>query len=211
MGMRLGFRAATIAVTVILLFAGVLWVSGQFESLNPFRTEPIMEVGPTVVESIRELSDLVTVEVIEYTTIEQGRDVGFFNFARGDRIFLFAVARIGAGVDLAQIRDQDVEVDREANSVRIRLPEAKILYAALDNESTRVYDRDTGIFTRGDRDLESQARLAAEGILREQALTVGILEHATENAKTTLHAFLRGLGFEQITILGAHDEPASTP
>ncbi|MDP2328138.1 MAG: DUF4230 domain-containing protein, partial [Dehalococcoidia bacterium] len=117
----------------------------------------------------------------------------------------------GAGVDLAQIRDEDVEVDREANSVRIRLPEARILYAALDNESTRVYDRDTGIFTKGDRDLESQARLAAERILREQALTMGILEHATENAKATLHAFLRGLGFEQITILGAHDEPAGTP
>lgn len=211
MGMTFAYRAASLLVVVLLLIAGVLWVSGKFESLNPFRTDPIMEVGPTVVESVRELSDLVTVEVVEYTTIEQGRDAGFFNFARGDRIFLFAVARIGAGVDLAQIRDQDVEVDREANSVRIRLPEAKILYAALDNESTQVYDRDTGIFTKGDRNLESQARLAAEGILREQALTMGILERATENAKTTLHAFLRGLGFEQITILGAHDEPTGTP
>lgn len=210
MGISFAYRAATLAVMALLLVAGMLWVSGKLDSLNPFGTEPILVVGPTVVESIRELSDLVTVEVIEYTTIEQGHDAGFFNFARGDRIFLFAVARIGAGVDLGQIRDEDITVDREANSVRIRLPEAKILYAALDNENTRVYDRDTGIFTRGDRDLESEARIAAEAILREQALTVGILEHATENAKTTLHAFLKGLGFEQITILGAFDEPADT-
>jgi len=210
MGMTFAIRAATLAFVGLLLIAGMLSISGRFDSLNPFRSEPIMAVGPTVVSSIRELSDLVTVEVVEYTTIEQGRDAGLFNFARGDRIFLFAVARIGAGVDLSQIRDEDIEVDQEARSVRIRLPEAKILYAALDNENTRVYDRDTGLFTKGDRDLESQARLAAEGILREQALTFGILERATESAKTTLHAFLTGLGFEQITILGAFDEPRST-
>ncbi|MEX2376307.1 MAG: DUF4230 domain-containing protein, partial [Dehalococcoidia bacterium] len=185
--------------------AGVLWISGQIEGINPFRTEPVMNVGPTVIESVRDLSDLVTIEYVEYTTIEQGHDAGILNFARGDRIFLFAVARIGAGVNLSQLRDQDVEVDREARSVRIRLPEATILYTALDNEGTQVYDRDTGFFRRADRDLESQARLAAEGILREQALTSGILERATENAKTTLQTFLEGLGFEQITILGAGD------
>jgi hypothetical protein len=209
--MGFAFRVASVVFLAILVIAGILWLSARIEGLNPFQTEPILDIGPTVVESIRDLSDLVTVEVIEYTTIEQGHDAGFFNFARGDRIFLFAVARIGAGVDLGQVRDQDVEVDWATRSVRIRLPEAKILYAALDNENTRVYDRDTGIFRRADRDLETQARRTAETILREQALTVGILEHATENAKTTLRAFLGGLGFEQITILGAHDDPTARP
>jgi hypothetical protein len=211
MGIGIAFRLVSLLFIAILLIGGVLWLSGRIEGMNPFKTEPIMNVGPTVIESIRELSDLVTVEVVEYTTIERGQDAGFLNFLRGDRIFLFAVARIGAGVDLAQLRDDDVEVDREANSVRIRLPEAKIFYAALDNESTRVYDRETGIFRRADRDLESQARVAAEQILREQALTAGILEHATANAKKTLETFLHGLGFEQITILGAFDEVPARP
>ncbi|MDA0269534.1 MAG: DUF4230 domain-containing protein [Chloroflexi bacterium] len=210
MGIGIAFCLVSLIFIAILLIGGVLWIGGRIEGVNPFKTEPIMNVGPTVIESIRELSDLVTVEVVEYTTIERGQDAGFLNFFRGDRIFLFAVARIGAGVDLAQLRDEDVEVDREANSVRIRLPEAKILYAALDNESTQVYDRETGIFRGADRDLESQARLAAEQILREQALTAGILEHATANAKTTLETFLHGLGFEQITILGAFDEVPAT-
>ena len=37
--------------------------------------------------------------MVEYTTIEKGNDFGWLNWARGDRIFLFAVARIGAGVE----------------------------------------------------------------------------------------------------------------
>lgn len=208
--MGFGYRLAGYAFVGILVVAGGFWIVSQIGGLNPFRSEPVLELGPTVVDSVRDLSDLVTVEVIEYTTIEKGNDAGILNFARGDRIFLFAVARIGAGVDLSEIRDEDVEVDREALSVRIRLPEAKILYSALDNENTRVYDRDTGIFTKGDRDLESEARLIAETMLREQALTAGILERATTNAKETLRAFLRGLGFDQITIIGAHDEPGAS-
>jgi hypothetical protein len=205
--MGFAYRIAGYVFLGILLVGGILWIGSQVSGLNPFKSNDILEVGPTVVESVRELSDLVTVEVVEYTTIEKGNDAGFFNFARGDRIFLFAVARIGAGIDLSELRDEDVEVDREANSVRIRLPEARILYSALDNENTQVYDRDTGLFTKGDRDLESEARLAAETILREKALTAGILEQATSNAKQTLRTFLRSLGYESITIIGAHDEP----
>lgn len=205
--MGFAYRISGYAFLGILILGGILWIGSQVSGLNPFRSEETLSVGPTVVQSVRELSDLVTVEMVEYTTIEKGKDAGFLNFARGDRIFLFAVARIGAGIDLSELRDEDVEVDREAKSVRIQLPEARILYSALDNENTQVYDRDTGLFTKGDRDLESEARLAAETILREKALTAGILEQATANAKQTLHTFLRSLGYESITIIGAHDEP----
>lgn len=205
---RLAFYVVPAVTLMVLLVGGVLWLSGQITGFNPFATEDVQVVGPTVIHSVRELSDLATVEIVEYTTIERGRDAGVLNFARGDRVFLFAVARIGAGIDLSQLRDDAFEVDREAGTVRIRLPEPRVLYVALDNEATRVFDRDTGLFTKGDRDLESEARLAAEDVLREQAYRGGILEQATANAKRTLTAFLKGLGFTEITIVGAHDEPA---
>ena len=40
---------------------------------------------------------------------------------RGDRIFLFAVAKVGAGIDLSQLKDEDIVVDQAKKSVRIRL------------------------------------------------------------------------------------------
>jgi hypothetical protein len=206
--MRIAFYLVPAVTLAVLLVGGVLWLSGQITNFNPFATEDVQVVGPTVIHSVRELSDLVTVELVEYTTIERGRDAGILNFARGDRVFLFAVARVGAGVDLSQISEDAVAVDRETGSVRIELPEPRVLYVALDSEATRVFDRNTGIFTKGDKDLESEARLAAEDVLREQAYRSGILERATENAKRTLTAFLAGLGFTEITVVGVGDEPA---
>jgi hypothetical protein len=206
--MRLTYYAATFIFVGVLLLGGVLWLAGQVTGLNPFASSEVETVGPSVVESVRELSSLTTVEYLEYTTIEKGRDAGFLNFLRGDKIFLLAVARVGAGIDLSQLRDGAVTVDDERRSVRIELPPAQILYVALDNEATQVFDRDTGLFTKGDDDLEGEARLTAEGVLREQAYAAGILATATENAKKTLTAFLEGLGFTDITIVGAFDEPA---
>lgn len=210
--MRVAYYALSLVLVVVIVIGGVLWLAGQITGLNPFATESVENVGPTVVQSVRDLSDLTTVEFVEYTTIEKGRDAGFLNFFRGDKVFLFAVARVGAGIDLSQLSETSVEVDRTQNSVRIELPPAQILYVALDNEATQVYDRDTGLFTKGDKTLESEARVAAESVLREQAYAAGILERATENAKHTLTTFLKGLGFEQVTIVGAQDEPTrATP
>lgn len=210
--MRIAYYALSLVFVVVIVVGGVLWLAGQITGLNPFATRDIERVGPTVVQSVRDLSDLTTVEFVEYTTIEKGRDAGILNFIRGDKVFLFAVARVGAGIDLSQLRESAVDVDQERRVVRIELPPAQILYVALDNEATQVYDRDTGLFTKGDKTLESEARLAAENVLREQAYAGGILDRATENAKHTLTTFLRGLGFEHVTIVGAHDEPsAATP
>ena len=210
--MRVAYYALSLAFVVVIVIGGVLWLAGQITGLNPFASEEVQTVGPTVVQSVRDLSNLTTVEFVEYTTIEKGRDAGILNFARGDKVFLFAVARVGAGIDLSQLRDDAVVVDQKLHSVRIELPPAQILYVALDNEATQVYDRDTGFFTKGDRNLESEARLAAENVLREQAYAGGITTYATENAKRTLTTFLRGLGFDQVTIVGAQDEhAAATP
>ena len=173
----------------------------QIDALNPFRSRPFTEVGPTVVESVQQLSKLTSVEYVEYTTVEKGNDRGWLNWARGDRVFMFAVARIGAGVDLDRLEDDDVTVDAEKKSVRIYLPAAEITYITLDNEATTVYDRDTGLFNRGDPQLESDARLVAEQVLRDSALEKGILDTASANAADTITAFLKGLGYTEISVI----------
>lgn len=173
----------------------------QVDALNPFRSKPFTVVGPTVVESVQQLSKLTSVEYVEYTTVEKGNDRGWLNWARGDRVFMFAVARIGAGIDLDRLDNDDVIVDADKKTVRIYLPPAEITYITLDNEATTVYDRDTGLFTRGDPQLESDARLVAEQVLRDSALQKGILETASDNAAETITAFLRGLGYTEITVI----------
>ncbi len=145
--------------------------------------------------------------MVEYTTVEKGNDAGWLNWARGDRIFLFAVARIGAGVDFDQVTVEDFEVDEESGRVLIRLPHAEIQFVEVDEGQTQVYDRDTGLFTSGDPQLESDARAVAQEVLLQGALDRGILQIAEDNAKTTLTEFLEGLGYTEVTFL----DPPPTP
>ncbi len=157
-------------------------------------------VGEVRVQSIRALSELSTVEMVEYTTIEKGDDRGWLNWAAGDRIAMFAVARIQGGIDLAKLEDDAIFADRATGTVSVILPPAEITTILVDNEATAVYDRDTGLFTKGDPQLERAARLAAEEVLVEQALENDILGLAEERAIQVITDLLTGLGYTDITV-----------
>lgn len=192
---------AVVAVLALLLAGGwaVRTVLNAFEPFGLGRGPYTVE-GTTVVESIRELSELTTVEAVEATTIERGNDRGILNFLAGDRIAMLVVARVGAGVDLTLLTEDDVEIDTDASSVRIRLPDPTITYVEIDEDATRVYDRDTGLFTKGDPQLESEARRLASGVLEEDAVAAGVLDEARSATRTALSDFLRALGFEQVRV-----------
>jgi len=117
----------------------------------------------------------------------------------GDRLLLIVFGEVTAGVDGGRLVEKDVAVS--GRSVRIKLPEPEIFSARLDSERTRVYSRETGLFSRVDPDLETEIRREAERQIRQAALDQGILAVAAANARKTLTTFLRGLGFEQVEVL----------
>jgi hypothetical protein len=83
----------------------------------------------------------------------------------------------------------------------VRLPASEIFVATLDNEETRVYDRDKGLLSRGDSQLETRARQAAEAAILEAACDQGILEQAAAEARTQLTALLGVLEFSEVTVI----------
>jgi hypothetical protein len=190
-------RASSILVAAVLI-AGLFFVLTNLSGFSPFGGDSFTQVGQTVVDSVRNVAKLTTVEMVEYTTVEKGNDFGWLNWARGDRIFLFAVARIGAGVDMERVTTDNFAVDADSGRVTVRLPVPEIIFVEVDNEATRVYDRDTGLFTRGDAQLESDARQVAQEVLVGAALEHGIMEKAEENAKITIANFLRGVGYTEV-------------
>lgn len=203
--MRRGIVIAvgTAALVLTIVAGAVLGARAVGSGLLGLGRGDYTETGTTVVQSIRELSELTTVEMVEATTIEKGTDAGILDFLRGDRVSLLAVARIGAGVDLAEIEEGDVVLDIEARSIRLRVPPPRITFVALDNDATQVYDRDTGLLTKGDPQLESEARRVAEDVLEQKALEAGILDEARDATRTRLETFLRTLGFEEVRVIVA--------
>ena len=122
--------------------------------------------------------------------------------ARGDSVRLLAVASIGAGVDLSGLSVGDFAVS-DQGAVTVTLPHAEIQYVDVDSEATEILERDTGIFTKGDADLETEARQVAETVLVDQATQNGIVETAEENAVKAVESLLAGLGYTDTTVVFA--------
>lgn len=164
-----------------------------------FEPEPYEEIGPVVISSIRDMSNLTTVETVQYTIVDKGTDQGWLEWARGDSLQLFAVARIGAGIDMSGISVQNVSMD-DQGVVEITVPAAEIQYVSVDNEATQILDRETGLFTKGDPRLETDARQVAEEVLVQAAVDDGVLTDAEANARQVLTDFLLGLGYRDVVV-----------
>jgi hypothetical protein len=119
-------------------------------------------------------------------------------FLAGDRLLLVVHGDVIAGVDLGKIQPADVSVHRR--TISLRIPAAEIFTTRIDNARTRVYSRDTGLFSAPDPNLESEVREEAERQLQQAALQDGVLKTADQNARNTLSRMLTGLGFEQVDL-----------
>jgi Protein of unknown function (DUF4230) len=152
---------------------------------------------PTVVRQIQQLQRLETVRYTMDKIISGERDDPYLpKFLAGDRLLLVVHGEVIGGVDLNKLQAGDVSV--HGRKVTVHLPAAEILVTRLDSAKTRVYSRDTGLFSSPDPNLESEVRAEAENQLQQAAQQDGILKTAEENAHTALATILKGLGFEQV-------------
>lgn len=151
---------------------------------------------------IKEITSLNRLETASFT-IEKIIDAGtsgnrLQQLLVGDRLLLIAHGQVIAGIDMSKVKENDVQV--EGQTLKMKLPPPAILVSRLDNEQTRVYDRQSGLFTRGDRDLESEARKEAEAVIRDAACKGGILTEASKNARNQLTALFKGMDFTTVII-----------
>lgn len=170
---------------------GVAFLTGGLAGLGGER-----EVTVRDVQRLNELSSVQWTQSVPVTSESGGMSL-IPEFLRGESVVLIATGEVRAGVDLDELRQGDVEV--EEGQVTISLPEPEILSAALEEGETRVYDRDQGLLDfNPDEDLETEARREAVRRVEDSARDNGILGQAEENAQTSLRAFVRSLGFEEV-------------
>jgi hypothetical protein len=163
---------------------------------------PTPTVLPDPVTIINQIRPLARLETIQYTvekviTAEVGQ--GTLAPLFGDRLLFVGHGYVTAGVDLANLSSQDLVF--EDGQMNVRLPVAEIFTATLDNAKSYVYDRETGLLTHGDVNLETTARQAAEEQIRQAALEDGILQQSQKNAENFIRSLLNKLGYEQVSFI----------
>ncbi|MCP4362143.1 MAG: DUF4230 domain-containing protein [Chloroflexi bacterium] len=170
-------------------------VNGLFVQATPV----ILPSNTTIVHEINNLARLETasVEMEKVVTSERTNDM-LWGLMDESMIFV-AHGKVVAGVDLAQMTSDDLQVVNP-DTVMVHLPPAVIFddLPALDNQKSYVADRDTGLLAGADPQLESEVRRVAEQRLREEAVASGVVETAEYNAQQYMLSFLQSLGFEEV-------------
>jgi len=215
----------SVLAVIIVIAIAVVWVVHDTlqRAVNPVQsltgdlatqissiTHPTPTILPSPLTIIRDIRSLARLETIQFTiekviTAESGQ--GPLGALFGDKLILVAHGNVIAGMDLSKVGAGDVEV--LDGILYVTLPEPEIFVTDLDNEKSYVYDRDTGLLTKGDINLESSARLAAEKEIEKAAVDDNVLELARQNSETYLSRLLESLGYSEVIFV--YEDRIATP
>ena len=150
----------------------------------------------TVIRQVQTLSQLVTVQFVMEKIVPR-EDVKWYGESR---VLLVAHGVVKAGVDLQELKPSDVRI--EDKTVTVRLPQAKVFDAYLNDSQTKVLERSTGLLRSFDKNLEQDARQAAIWDISRSARNAGILKEADRRAREQLSQLLKTMGFEKVEFAG---------
>ena len=183
-------RSLLVLLLISLIIVGLMIIPPLMKNQND---------TTAVVQEIRALNKWETASFTIEKVIDQGNSGNMFQqFLFGDKILLIAHGEAVAGFDLTSLSANDVHI--QGNSITVTLPKPQIIYTRLDNDKTRVYDRQQGILTQPDKNLESDARASAEKSIRATACSEDILTVASDNARKEISTLLSAFKFSTMTI-----------
>jgi hypothetical protein len=192
------------AVLTVVLVGALVWLStgigvlGLMGILRGGRTQ--INVGQATV--VRQIQQLQRLETVSYTMdkIISGEHPNSYlpKFLAGDRLLLMVHGEVVGGINLTDLQPGDVLI--QGQKVSIHLPAAEVFSTRIDSARTKVYSRDTGLFSSPDPNLESEVREEAERQLQQDALQDGFLKTAADNARSTISGMLKGFGFHEVDI-----------
>ena len=181
--------------TVFVLFLGVL--------LTATGCGGRAAVEDTVQREIEAITAMKQLSLVEYrvSKIIKADDEGAW-YKIGDRkILLSCTAYLKAGIDLATIDPDDVDIDWTGKRVTVTIPHATLL--SLDMPSSEIreeYDHVT-MFRHSFSAEERNALLRqGEKQIRSSVPSLGILDKADENARRFFESVFQKMGFESVEV-----------
>lgn len=170
---------------------------------------PVILPDPiTIVNEVKDLARLETASMSIHKNVTAERNTDLLWGALGESLIFSANGTVIAGIDLAEMQPGDIVVV-DPDTVMVHLPQAFVFdLPVLDNNTSYILDRDTGLFASADPQLETQVRQAAEAEIIAAAYEAGIVETAQTNAEAYMSSFLSNLGFTEVIFTDGPPPPA---
>jgi len=173
---------------------------------NPLQEQTVDRTSPALLKSLTDLAELHAAEGRYQVLVDVEKDTRYVPSAlKGSRVVYSATGSVDALVDLSAIGPGSVRVD--GATVHVTVPAVRLAGPALDLAESRVVSRERGLLDRvgsavGDeRNPDRQLLLLAEGKVGRAANEDAELRRRAEaNARGTISALVRGLGFNDVVV-----------
>lgn len=217
-------RGLSLIATGGAVAAGALLLVGAWHSSSNFfgyvsslvnqpQPEPKVDMRSTVVQQIRNASELTTAVYAMETVVPTKRDRTIGGYVIGTTTLLYiAYGEVRAGVDLSTLQASDLQIT--GDQLSLRLPPPKILDSKIDVTRSRVYDYDRGFLGLGP-DAASELQDLAQRKTLERivsgACTGGLLQTASDRAKLVISQLLTTSGYKSISVETQPPLPGTCP
>ena len=188
-------RLAILALTLAILAALGLLFTVLLPLVRP--KPPKLAATANLLTQVQTLSQLVTIKYVVEKIVKLEGDPSLLPLNQ-DQVIILARAVVKAGVDLSQLKADDLKVTDKRISIII--PPAKITDCYLDDQKTEIWEHKTALFRRFDKNLEQNARRQALDQIKVAAGDDGIQKEALDRAKAQLTHLFQLLGFTEVEV-----------
>lgn len=212
-------RRSLVHVTVLLVTLaaigfGVVMGLSTLRPGNPLRERTVERSSPALLKSLTDLSELHAAEGRYQVLVDVEKDTRFVpSVVKGNRTVYSATGSVDALVDMSAVGPGSIRV--EGTTVHVTVPAVRLAEPALDLAESRVLSRDRGLLDRigsavGDeRNPDQELLLLAEAkVGRAASEDAQLRRRAEANARTTISALIRSLGFTDVVLEFAPAPPA---
>ncbi len=177
---------------------------------NPFQQKATDRTGPVLLKSIQDLSRFVAAEGNFEVIVDLQNNRKYVpDFLLNDRILFVAAGSVECYVDFANIGQGAITESADKKTVEIRLPAPALGKPNINNDRSRVFAQQKGLFNRigdlfnGDPNRLQQVYQLAEEKIAAAAKESGLTDRAQENTRKMLDSMLRSLGYTTISVVFA--------
>lgn len=195
------FRNSILVLIAVLLLLLVALPLGTWWMLQGGSTET--ESKGVFLERMQNLNELSTAEAYSKVIIRQennqifGRDIGLDIPGTKRELLVVIPGSVRAGIDFSQITEDDIEVDEEARTATLTLPNADFLGGPeLFMDQIEIFTNE-GLLSGG-RDFPEAFELAEEAkqMMLEETRGQGVLELAEQNAIRSVEEMFQLVDFD---------------
>lgn len=201
-------RAVVVVVLlVVLVYAGLEALHRLPHWLNPFGETTKDRSAPVVLNSIQNLSRYEAASGNFQVVVDLEKDARFLpSQLRGERTLFVGNGSVDAYVDFSHIGNGAITVDKQRETVTVRIPHAQLEKPNLDPKHSYVFARQRGLFNRfGDffgsnPNQQQQLYVLASQKIQDAANASGLAQRADANTKQMLTNMLKALGYKTVAV-----------